>query len=588
LPHQLVVSQRDRRVELGAPAVYGKKRGRARALLQLALRSPPDRRLETWMPLPRWIVPTNRRRVWALLAIGTMLIGWRLLAAQGYLEWNPRLHDKLKALTTEDRRKFNAVLGWLFAENGVDAHVELLPDIGREPIEQYSLRRMRQLRIGGESARRGLLLVYDRTSGRSRIEVGADLEGILTDAFVGHINRNNLGQYFSADQVRDGLYATLFMILDRLRQATLGNDFDPRVLGFVEDSRRLALGAGQTTRVGADGTLSARTATAEERAYFSPQPTVQAAFQRFHEWLAYGGQPHDVPLFTVTSSEWFEESPNTRAFSQMWLMQEYGRAYRIEERGKLAMLFFTDSPFAQPHFFRKGKQGWQLDLIGELMNTRNTMGRYSWVLWNSGDDFFRAFKERYVEYEGMLRLAGGDNRMLPTSGDDSTFTIYEPPPIARTDSVLEHLTVIEAADRIRSKRGRPTLVILYETWSLSGRGPTLTALAGLADSVRAAGVEVLAFCIDQYDQPLSDLPGLLRRQKAPFPAIHIYDWWPGMLGAALDSAGAHLEQPFTPPVFMLVAPEGRPLGGGDQVVPSAATVLRGASLAPGSHFGNGG
>jgi hypothetical protein len=525
------------------------------------------------MPLPRWIAPANPRRVWVLLAIGTLLVGWRLLAAQGYLEWNPRLHDKVKALTTEDRRKFNAVLGWLYAENGVDAHVELLPSIGREPLEQYSLRRMRQLRIGGESARRGLLLVYDRSSGRSRIEVGADLEGVLTDAFVGHINRDNLGQYFSADEVRDGLYATLFMILDRLRQAALGNDFDPRVLGMVQDSRRLALGAGQTTRVGAEGAVRSRAATAQELAYFAPQPTVQAAFERFHEWLAYGGQPEAVPLFTATSSEWFEESPSTRAFNEMWLMQEYGRTYRIEERGKLAMLFFTDSPFAQPHFFRKGKQGWQLDLIGELLNTRNTMGHYTWVLWNSGDDFFRAFKERFVEYEGMLRLAGADNRELPTSGDDSTATIYEPLPIARTDSVLEHLTIVEAADRIRSQRGRPTLVIFYETWSLSGGGPTLTALAGLADSVRAAGVEVLAFCIDQYDQPLRDLPGLLRRNKAPFPAVHLYDWWPGMLIAAMDSAGAHLE-PFTPPALAFVGADGRPLGGGDSVVPPAAAVLR--------------
>jgi hypothetical protein len=79
------------------------------------------------MPLPRWIAPANPRRVWALLAIGTILIGWRVLAAQGYLDWNARLNDKVKALTTEDRRKFNEVLGWLYAENGVDAHVELLP-----------------------------------------------------------------------------------------------------------------------------------------------------------------------------------------------------------------------------------------------------------------------------------------------------------------------------------------------------------------------------------------------------------------------------------------------------------------------------
>jgi hypothetical protein len=420
-------------------------------------------------------------------------------------------------------------------------------------------------------------MVYDQGSSRSRIEVGADLEGILTDAFVGHINRGNLGQFISANEMRDGLYATLFMVLSRLREAALGNDFDPRVLEFVGDSRRLALGAGQTTRVGADGKLAARSATPEERAYFAPQPTVQAAFERFEEWLAYGGQPHDVPLFTVTSSEWFEESPNTRAFSESWLMEEYGRAYRIEERGKVAMLFFTDSPFAQPHFFRKGKQGWQMDLIGELLNTRNTMGRYSWILWNSGDDFFRAFKERYVEFEGFMRLAGGDNRILPMSGQDSTITIYEPPPIARSDSVMEHLTVVEAANRIRSKQGQPVLVILYETWSLSGRDSTLAALVGLADSTRAGGVEVLAFCIDQYDQPLQDLPGLLRRKKAPFSPVHIYEWWPGMLDSTMSSVGIPVGRQFDIPVVALVGPDGQFIGGSQgKELPPAGKILMAA------------
>jgi uncharacterized protein len=531
------------------------------------------------MPLPRWIAPAKPRRVWILLGIGTVLIAWRLLAAQGYLEWNPRLHDKLQALTTDDRRKFNAILGWLYGENGVDAHVELLPSIGNEPLEQYTVRRMRELGIGRESGRRGLLLVYDQGAGRLRMEIGPALEGLLTDAFVGHINRENLQHYVSANNIRDGLYATLFMILDRLRQAALGNDFDPRVLAMVDDSRRLALGAGQTTRIGTEGSpdsLSTRSATPAERAYFAPQPTVKAAFERFHEWLGYGGEPSDAPLFTATSVEWFDESPNTRAFSEMWLMQEYGRAYRIEERGKLAMLFFTDSPFAQPHFFRKGKNGWQLDLIGELLNTRNTIGgRYSWVLWESGDDFFRAFRERFVEYNGMLRLVGGDNRELPMSGDDSTVQVHEPLPIARTDSVLEHLTVIEAADRIRARRGRPALVMLYETRSDTGRIARLPELTALADSARAAGIDVLAFCVDQYEEPLRELPGRLRQHQAPFPAAHLYRWWPGMLDSTMTSVGIPLGRRFAWPVVALVGPDGQLIGGSQGSVPPAKT-LRGA------------
>jgi TLP18.3/Psb32/MOLO-1 phosphatase superfamily protein len=531
------------------------------------------------MPLPRWILPGTPSRAGMILAVGTAFIGWRLLVAQGYLDWNSRLHDKVNALTIEDRLKYNAILGWLYEENGVDAHVELLPGVGEEPLEQYTVRRMRDLGIGRESGRRGLLVVYDKSDGRLRMEVGPALEGLLTDAFVGHVNREILSHHVSENDVRSGLYATLFAILFRLRRAALGDEFDTRVLGFVEDTRRLSLGAGQTTRIGSDSAGDgARAPTPAEQAYFASQPTVRAAYERYLEWMAYGGQPNDVPLFTATSVEWLDDLRMTTAFAQMSLMEEYGRKFRIEERGKVAMLFFTNDPFAQPHFFRKGKQGWQVDLIGEVLNTRNTIGgRYSWVLWESGDDFFRAFRERFVKYNGMLRLAGADNRELPKSGDNTTATVYEPPPIARTDSALEHLTVIEAADRVRSKKGRAALVILYETWSLSGRDSTLTALTGFADSVQAGGVDVLAFCIDQYDQPLHDLPGLLQRKKAPFPAIHLYRWWPGMLDSTMSSVGVPVGRQFDIPVVALVGPDGRFIGGSQgKVLPPAQKVLSAA------------
>jgi len=122
-------------------------------------------------------------------------------------------------------------------------------------------------------------------------------------------------------------------------------------------------------------------------------------------------------------------------------------------------------------------------------------------------------------------------------------------------------------------------VIVYKTWYEEAEAD-IAAVARLADSVRAEGVEVLAFCMDQYDQPLRELPGLLRRNHAPFPPVHIYDWWKGTLVAALDSAGARLMDPFMLPVIMLVGPDGRPLGSVDGVIPPAAEVLRRFRSAP--------
>lgn len=528
------------------------------------------------MPLPRWIAPKNPRRVWILLGVGALLITWQLLSAQGFLNWNPRLRDKAGALTKDDQRKLDAVLGWLYEENRVDVHIELLPDVGNDVLEHYSVRRMRELGIGRESGRRGILVVYDRSSGRIRMEVGPALEGILPDIFVGRINRDIFGQHVAAKDVRSGLYATLFMVLGRLRQAALGGDFDPRVFTFVDDTRRLSLGAGQTTRVDSNGpgaVLGKRRATPAEREYFAAQPTVKAAYELYQRWLAYGGEPHDVPLFTLASVDWWDETPITPAYARMSLMQEYGRAYRIEERGKVAMLFFTNDPFAQPHFFRRGRDGWQVDIVGEVLNTRNTIGgRYSWILWQSGDDFFRAFRERFVEYNGVLRLAGADNREIPMSMDDSSRGVHEPLPIARSDSIMEHLTIVEAADRIRAHRGTPTLVILYGTWSELER-TWLPTLVALADSSEAAGVKVLAFSTDQVEQALLDLPGLLRESKG-FPAVHIYDWWPGMLDSTMATLGIHIGVTWDAPVIALLDRDGKVLTQSQRRIPSASTILR--------------
>lgn len=76
---------------------------------------------------------------------------------------------------------------------------------------------------------------------------------------------------------------------------------------------------------------------------------------------------------------------------------EYGKAYAVDERGDLALLYFTGTPLASPHFFRHIEAGWQLDLEGQLRSTQEAIGgRYSWILLESGDDFHRAFVDRWM------------------------------------------------------------------------------------------------------------------------------------------------------------------------------------------------
>ena len=123
-------------------------------------------------------------------------------------------------------------------------------------LESFSLQRVRDIGIGRESDRRGLLIVYDLAAQRMRIEVGPQLECVFTDAFVGYLMRDNARAFFAARDPGFGLRTTLFMLQHRLREASLGMAYDPRAVSFITDSVRLAAGAGATAGVALGGDSS--------------------------------------------------------------------------------------------------------------------------------------------------------------------------------------------------------------------------------------------------------------------------------------------------------------------------------------------
>ena len=99
----------------------------------------------------------------------------------------------------------------------------------------------------------------------------------------------------------------------------------------------------------------------------------------------------------LASQEFLRRLPISRAFNEYLLATEYGRAYSIDERGDLALLYFTDDPFLSPKFFRREAGGWRLDIRAEIANSQEAVGfPYTWRLRDSGDDFSRVFADRYM------------------------------------------------------------------------------------------------------------------------------------------------------------------------------------------------
>jgi hypothetical protein len=242
---------------------------------------------------------------------------------------------------------------------------------------------------------------------------------VITDAFAGYLMREHAAGFFAMGDKVVGLRTTMFMVHRRIREAALGQQLDPRVMTFITDSVRLASGAGATARVSSAEAAAAsfigRVSTAAERARYAPQPTVKGSFARYLEWLRDGKYQTDVTLFTSESNAYLKRLPFTRAYNDYVLYGEYGQRFTVDVRGPRAMLVFTTTPFISPHFFRQTSAGWQLDIVAEVMDTREYGGgAHTWGMVTNGDEFSHVFADRFVDFDGVTRLSGGDNRALPT------------------------------------------------------------------------------------------------------------------------------------------------------------------------------
>lgn len=511
------------------------------------------------------------RRVVLLLVVGLdvllLLVLWPILRGP-----TRRVDDRVNLIPTATERRYNEYLGWVENESGIDVRIVLTPSIAGNTPEQFALATMRELGVGRKTGGRGILVLYDTSARTMRIEVGPRLEGILPDAFVGYLVRQHLDPVFGTGRPEVGIRTTLFMLHWRIRMARLGEEYDPSFEEYMRDERRLAVGGGASGRVGtvmAPTPLAGTGGDSALPAVFRPQPSVEKAYRLQEKWLALGCRDLDVPLYTPASRRHLHTLPLSPAFCAYLLAGEYGRRYRIDERGDLAFLYYTDDPFISPHFFRRSPEGWQVDIAAEVANTQEAVGAwYTWRLRPSGDDFSRVFADLYTPMpmphtEDFYRVAGGDNRALVIRGNSQAVE-SELAPRKRssaesfTDGVpgVEYLTVRQAAARIRGTQGKPAVVLLYGTWNQQTR-QQFPEIVRSARACRERGMEFLAFHTDPLPRVVEELPGLLRRHDAPFPAVQLYRWRKGMLKETMEPLGISIGTSWLPPLVAVLDAEGR-------------------------------
>ena len=376
------------------------------------------------------MVATGLYKLLRAVAIGVVIFSiWKypvvkeIVAAQISKFSLPSRHviDEAGVLSQYDLSKFNEYAHYIIVESDIDIRLLFVNGTGSKSIEQYAVDKVKELGIGEKSREeRGVLLLYDVKGKRLRVEVGYGLEEFFPDAFIGYLVHDHTRDFFATADITTGLRLLIRMLHYRIREAVLGNAFDPRLIEVIRQGEYLSGGAGVSAVMPTKGNKKISLGPSlgdEERRYYSPQPTPEAVYRKYLQWLIEAKRDPNIEIFTLESQRYLGSLPMTKAYFNFMLMHEYGKKYKICIRNGVALLYFTDDPLVCPHFFQNTDRGWQMDMCAEVRNTRNRVGGvYLWDYSGTNDIYTRTFVDKLVNIKNYIRIAGGDYRELPIRG----------------------------------------------------------------------------------------------------------------------------------------------------------------------------
>lgn len=360
-----------------------------------------------------------------LFAVSVAFYFWKYPSIAPYINYiwqkqltRDRLIDNASVFPEYDTERFNEYCKAIFYESDIDFYILTVNDTGGRTLEDFAASKMDELGVGGEgSEERGVLVVYDVGLQKLRIEVGYGLEEYFPDILISYLIEDHAVHFFALDDVSHALHLLIRILHHRIREAILGETFDPRVVKNIRESRHLSGGGGASLPMPDRGSkiqdITERFSE-DERRTFSPGLTPEDAYKKYLHWMLRGVYDPDIDLFTQSSRGFLSTQVLSSAYIDYMLLYEYGRAYEVVERKNFAVMYFTDSPFVTPHFFRKDEYGWRMDISVEIDNTKELVGgSYTWTYIGTGDDYTRNFYDLLKSVDqGPIRFIDGDNRKL--------------------------------------------------------------------------------------------------------------------------------------------------------------------------------
>ncbi len=239
-----------------------------------------------------------------------------------------------------------------------DIDYRVITRAGAGDLNQFAYDAFRREAVGSLSGTgRGLLLVLDPVADRVRLEVGAALEGVYTDAFVTYLEHRQMVPFFRTGRIADGIAATTELIVARAQDAREGKAFDP-----ISASYSLGGGATTAARIG----VGPDDALATGRRDAGPAATPETAIDLYLEAMHARNARRDLAIYTRATRAMLEDWTITAA-----QMDAIARAYascgqrevRYGPGGERAVVRYAiKERQCAPWFLVRENGAWRLDL----------------------------------------------------------------------------------------------------------------------------------------------------------------------------------------------------------------------------------
>lgn len=138
------------------------------------------------------------------------------------------VHDEANVLSASGKAEIEAMIRAERDSTSNQIGVLIIPELGDEVPEEYSLRVAEQWKIGQKGKDNGVLLLIAIKERKIRIETGYGMEGTLTDALSSRINRNEIAPHFQTGDYDGGVKAGVIAITQAVKGEYKNDDPAPK------------------------------------------------------------------------------------------------------------------------------------------------------------------------------------------------------------------------------------------------------------------------------------------------------------------------------------------------------------------------